>query len=72
MVRLATCLGENGKDILERLLKLRNQVFASEMLICVPSDLASNEYDLACCDADSIRIADRRLPAGWMKTLRLH
>jgi hypothetical protein len=27
---------------------------------------------LASCDANSVRIADRRLPARWMKTLRVH
>ena len=62
MGRLAARLGKNGKYVLECLLELRNQMLAMEMLLCVPSDLASDEYDLAGNNRlDSVLIADRWL-----------
>jgi hypothetical protein len=68
--RPAASLGENGKDILERLLELWNQQFALEMLLSIPSDLAGNEHDLAGWDAYSVGVTDRRPPAGWMQILQ--
>src|SRR5271165_3576604 len=39
MARFPTRLGEDGEDIFERLLELRDQVLAVEMLIGIPADL---------------------------------
>ncbi len=69
-LRLTAGLRQNGEYVFERLLELRNEFFALEILIGVPADLAGNEHDAARRHTDAVGIADRRQPAGWMENLQ--
>ena len=69
MVRPTAGLRENRQDVFQGLLELRNKFFASESLFGVPPYLASNEHDATCRNADAIRIADWRKPAGRVQNL---
>ena len=60
MTRLASRLCKNGKDILERLLELRDEILTLKMLMRIPTNLARNEHNSARRYADAVGIADRR------------
>src|SRR5512138_3350638 len=59
-------LGEDGDDVLQRLLELRREALGLEHLLGVPADLAGDENQSAI-GFDSIRVADGRLPALRMQ-----
>ena len=59
-------LREHGKHVLERLLELRDQLLAMELLLVIPADLTGDEHDAARGDTDPVGVAGRRRPTGWM------
>ena len=72
VVRLGAGLRQNGDDVLERLLELRNEFVALEFLVGISANLAGDEHDAAGRHADAVGIADRRRPAGWKENPHRH
>ena len=62
MARRPASLSKNDENVLQRLLELRKQVFAMELLLLVPTDLTGDENHASGWDDDSVGVSDRGSP----------
>jgi len=72
VLRFTAGLGEHSEHILQRLLELRNYVFAVKHLLLIPADLSGHKDDTARRNNDAVGISDRRRPSRRVQSLKRH